>query len=132
MVRSSQKPGQVTIYYPLRSVGGVSFDVGGVPRPVTPTSTAYVDTSRDYAVKLTAPAQPAVDNLISSVKKYLQEGETVAWYANRNMLKINAQEDNLPFIKDMLEFLDTPQRQIIIEAAVWEVTDASTPSSARA
>jgi len=112
VVRSSKTPGQVTIYYPLRSIGGVSCNVTR-------------DASKEYAIALVPPTQAQVDVLINALKRYLGEGETVLWYCNRNMLEITANEDNVPFIKDILEFLDTPQKQIIIEAAVWEVTDAT-------
>ncbi|MHC4714839.1 MAG: type II secretion system protein GspD, partial [Planctomycetota bacterium] len=33
-------------------------------------------------------------------------------------------EENIPFILEVLNFLDSPRQQVMLEAAVWEVTDA--------
>jgi len=109
LIKSAQKPGEVTLFYPLRAVGAVSVDLDPAKR----------------TVKITPPNDAAIKPLTDTLAKYLDpEKESVAWYPVRNMLEIHALEENVTFILDLLEFLDAPNRQVIIEARIWELTDA--------
>lgn len=100
-------PGMVIFYYPLRATGGV---------------TATID-------NMTVTAGNADDASVDELKKHLAQyldadaGEKVDEYKNLNMLQITAREENMPFILDILSFLDSPSKQVILEAAVWEITE---------
>jgi type II secretory pathway component GspD/PulD (secretin) len=108
LIRSAQKPGEVTLFYPLRIAGGVTVEV-----------------AKDHTVKLIPANKASVDPILETLTRYLDTSkEKATWYAPRNMLEINLLEENMPFILDLLNFLDAPDRQIIIEAAVWEVSKA--------
>jgi type II secretory pathway component GspD/PulD (secretin) len=107
LVKSAKKPGEVTFFYPLKAVGGVTVEI-----------------SKDHTVKINPASEASVKPLVDTLTKYLEPNkEKVAWYPTRNMLEINALEENMPFILDLLEFLDAPDEQIMIEAGVWEITD---------
>ncbi len=108
MIRSSKlEPGMVLFYYPLRSVGGVTVKCAK-------DSTITVDKPNDNEVK-------AITDILK--QNYLDKNESVSWFKNLNMLAITAKEENVPFILDVLNFLDSPRKQVIIEAAVWEITE---------
>lgn len=108
-IRSATKAGLVTFFYPLRSMGGVAVKVG-----------------KEHAVEVLPVSDASTKALLDTVGNYLQkDSESVRWYGSRNMLEITAMEENVPFLLDLLEFLDTPTEQIIIEASVWEVTDTT-------
>ncbi len=106
LIKSATEAGKIRFYYPLRSAGGVSFD------PNT------------RAVKINPPDEASVNPLMDALRNYLdKDNEKVSWYKPLNMLEIDALEENLPSILDVLSFLDAPAKQIIIEASVWEITD---------
>ncbi|MCD6405688.1 MAG: hypothetical protein J7M19_07670, partial [Planctomycetes bacterium] len=108
MVRSTKlEPGMVLFYYPLRSVGGVT-----------------VKCQKDSTITVEKPNEAEVTVIKDILKKdYLDKDESVDWFKNLNMLAITAKEENVPFILDVLNFLDSPRKQVIIEAAVWEITE---------
>jgi len=108
MVRTETlEPGMVMFYYPLRATGGIK---------------AKID---DMNVTAQGPDDASVTELINNLKQYLDAdaNEEVSHYKNLNMLQITAREENVPFILDVLAFLDSPRKQVILEAAVWEITE---------
>lgn len=107
--KDSLGPGKVVFYYPLRATGGVKVDTAGMKLTVT------------------GPDEAQVAKLISFFEHYLddREEEAVLHYPNLNMLEITAREENVPFLLEVLNFLDAPKKQVIIEAAVWEITETN-------
>lgn len=101
--------GMVVFYYPLRATGAVSANAA------------------EMSIKSQNIDEGSVNALMDNFKQYLETGdrEEVKYYKNLNMLQITAKEENIPFILEVLNFLDSPRQQIILEAAVWEVTEAN-------
>ena len=108
MVRTDAlEPGMVMFYYPLRATGGVTATI------------------EEMTVKAGAADDASVAELKKNLAQYLDadDGEKIDEYKNLNMLQITAHEENMPFILDILAFLDSPRKQVILEAAVWEITE---------